>query len=345
MSVPPPPQMPFGPPPGDGNPYSGGSPYGAPPPPAAGPPGYGYPSAPPPEPPYDAQPPGYGYGYPPPAPMDGQTCRFCGGYPAVSATVRGHQGLVLAYRMLRMHGPFCRTCGTATVRDMSARTLVQGWWSPASLILAPITLLLNLGANGRIKRLPPPMPGTHGPQLDPGVPLGRRPHMAMLLLPVSLVVTVILAATGVLGPKDDNNNANPGPTPAPITFSPTPLPMPTYTPPTFPSPTFTLPPLPSITLPPVTTPTPTDSTDGPDDAKIGDCLRNENGTSETTDNHPKVSVLPCTDSKAQYKVVYKYFATSDQKVCEKQPKADSWYTSKHPSLPALDYVLCLKQLK
>ncbi|MFH8380026.1 hypothetical protein ACH4E7_03650 [Kitasatospora sp. NPDC018058] len=335
--------MPYGPPPGDGNPYGGAQPYGAPPPPAPGPPGYGYPSAPPPEPPYGAQPPGYGY--PPPAPMDGQTCRFCGGYPAVRATVRGHQGLVLAYRMLRMHGPFCRTCGTATVRDMSARTLVQGWWSPASLILAPITLLMNLAANGRIKQLPPPMPGTHGPQLDPGVPLGRRPHMAMLLLPVSLAVTVILAATGVLSPKDDNNNANPGPTPTPVTtFSPTPLPVPTYTPPTFPSPTFTLPPLPSITLPPITTPSPRE-TNGVDDAKVGDCLRNENGTSETTDTDPKITVLPCTDSKAQYKVIYKYLATSDKKACEKQPKADSWYTSKHPNFPALDYVLCLKQLQ
>ncbi|MFG3224440.1 hypothetical protein ACGF07_06635 [Kitasatospora sp. NPDC048194] len=336
--------MPYGPPPGDGNPYAGGSPYGPPaPPPPPGQPGYGYPSAPPPEQPYGAQPPGYGYGYPPPGPADGRTCRLCGGYPAVNATVRGHQGLVLAYRMLRMHGPFCRTCGTATVRDMSARTMAQGWWSPASLILAPITLLMNLAANGRIKRLPPPVPGTHGPQLDPGVPLGRRPHLVGLLVPLSLVVTVLLAATGALGPKNDHDTAYPGPAPTGFTFSSKPLPMPTFTAPTFPAPSFSLPPMPSITVPPVTTPS--DSSDGaPDSAKVGDCLRNENGTSETTDNHPKVSVLPCTDSKAQYKVVYKYFATSDEKVCEKQPKADSWYTSKHPNLPALDYVLCLKQL-
>lgn len=329
---------PYAPPPSDGNPYASGNPYGAPPPP-----GYGYPAAPPPGPPYGAQPPGYGYGYPPPAPVDGPHCRFCGGFPAVDVNVRGHQGLVLWYRMLRMPGPFCLTCGTATVRDMSARTLVQGWWGWASLILTPITLLMNLGANGKIKRLPPPMPGTHGPQLDPGVPLSRRPHTAMLLLPLSLAVTVLLAATGVLGPKDDNNTpvSSSSVSPTPHTFSPAPLP--TYTPPVFPSPTFTLPPLPSITLPPVTTPT--DSADRVDEAKAGDCLRNENGTSETTDTHPKVTVLPCTDAKAQYKVVFKYLTTSDEKVCEKQPKSDSWYISKHPSFPVLDYVLCLKQLK
>ncbi|MFF2558989.1 hypothetical protein ACFVUZ_04800 [Kitasatospora sp. NPDC058060] len=357
--------MPYGPPPGDGNPYASGGSYGAPPPPPPAPgygappppppapeygapppaPGYGYPSAPPPpEQPYGVQPPpdGYGYGYPPPPPTDGTTCRFCGGYPAVNATVRGHQGLIIAYRMLRMTGPFCRTCGTATVRDMSARTLVQGWWSLVSWLLTPITLLLNLGPHNKFKQLPPPVPGSHGPQLNPGVPLTGRPHIAMLLVPVSLAVTVALAATGVLGPKKVDPVADPTPSPTVLTFSPMPLPKPTYTSPVIPAPTFTLP-VPTLTFPPVTTPTDSDSK--VDAANPGDCLRNANGTSETTDTHPKITVVPCTDTKAQYKIVFKYLATSDEKVCEKQPKSDSWYTSKHPNLPALDYVLCLKQLK
>ncbi|SOB82941.1 LppU/SCO3897 family protein [Streptomyces sp. 1331.2] len=339
--------MPYGPPPGDGNPYSSGGAYGAPPPPPGQPgpppPGYGYPSPPPPPEQaygYQQAAPGYGYGYPPPGPTDGVTCRFCGGYPAVQTTVRGHQGLLVAYRMLRMSGPFCRTCGTATVRDMSARTLVQGWWSLVSWLLTPITLLLNLIPHNKFKQLPPPVPGTHGPQLDPGVPLTRRPHIAMLVVPASLAVTVVLAATGVLGPTKTDNPSDPiiaAPSPAASTFTFTP-------PPAFPSPTFTLPVVPSITLPPVTTPS--DPADGVDSAKAGDCLRNENGTTgATTDTHPKVSVLACTDPKAQYKVVYKYPATSDEKVCEQQPKADSWYTRTYTNLPALNYVLCLKKLK
>ncbi|MFB7905436.1 hypothetical protein ACFC1T_03305 [Kitasatospora sp. NPDC056076] len=337
MSAPPPPQMPYGPPPGDGNPYASG-PYGAPPPPP--PPGYGYPSAPPPpEQPYGAQPPGYGYGYPPPAPMDGEHCRFCGGFPAVRATVRGHQGLLIAFRMLRMHGPFCRTCGTATVRDMSARTLVQGWWSWISPILTVITLLMNLGAHNRIKRLPPPMPGTHGPQLDPGAPLGSRPHVAMLLVPVSLLVTGVLLATGVIGPKQDSGPVAGPTTTSTVTFSPSPRPTFSYTPPPpLPVPSFSLP---SITLPPPATPAAKDDVDS---AGIGDCLRNENSSNATADDHPKITVLPCTDPKAQYKVVYKYFATSDEKACEKQPKSDSTYTRTYTKLPALNYVLCLKHI-
>ncbi|GAB7181946.1 hypothetical protein ATKI12_1777 [Kitasatospora sp. Ki12] len=339
--------MPYGPPPGDGNPYSSGGAYGAPPPPPPGQPGYGYPSAPPPEQPYGypQQAAGYGYGYPQQGPADGLTCRFCGGYPAVNATVRGHQGLILAYRMLRMTGPFCRTCGTATVRDMSARTLVQGWWSLVSWLLTPITLLANLVPHNRFQRLQPPVPGSHGPQLDPGVPLTRRPHIAMLLVPVSLAVTLVLASTGVLGPGKHGTGTDPiiaAPSPSASSFSYTPAP-----PPAFPSPTFTMPAVPSITLPPVTTPSdPADAPDSVDTAKAGDCLRNENGPAgETTDTHPKVSVLPCTDTKAQYKVIYKYPATSDEKVCEKQPKSDSWYTRTYTNFPALNYVLCLKKLK
>ncbi|MFD4657969.1 hypothetical protein ACFWP2_20350 [Kitasatospora sp. NPDC058444] len=348
MSAPPPPQMPYGPPPGDGNPYASGGSYGAPPPPpppgyghpstppppgygypsTPPAPGYGYPSAPPPEHPYGAQPPagGYGYGYPP-APTDGTTCRFCGGYPAVDATVRGHQGLIIAYRMLRMTGPFCRTCGTATVRDMSARTLVQGWWSLVSWLLTPITLLLNLGPHNKFKQLPPPVPGSHGPQLNPGVPLTSRPHLAMLLVPVSLAVTVTLAATGVLGPKKDDPVADPTPSPTRYTIAPLPSPtftLPPYTPPPVPTPTFTLP---SYTPP----------ADPADAAKAGDCLRNDG-----SDTDPKMAVVPCTDAKAQYKVIYKYTGTSDKESCSKQPKTTSTYWVKHPLLPSLDYVLCLR---
>ncbi|MEV7774739.1 hypothetical protein [Kitasatospora sp. NPDC086791] len=361
MSVPPPPppppQPPYGPPPGEGNPYSSGGAYGAPPPPGPpGPPGYGYgqgygqgygyPSAPPPEQPYGYPhpQPAPGYGYPPQGPAEGLTCRFCGGYPAVNATVRGHQGLILAYRMLRMSGPFCRTCGTAAVRDMSARTLVQGWWSPVSWLLTPITLLMNLGPHGRFGRLHPPVPGSHGPQLDPGAPLTRRPHLAMLLVPVSLAVAVALAATGVLGPSTNDPTDPITAAPSPSVSTVTPSPTPAFPSPVFPSPTFTMPVVPSITLPPVTTPT--DDTDSVDTAKAGDCLRNENGlVGATADTHPKVSVLPCTDTTAQYKVIYKYLATSDEKVCEKQSKADTWYTRTYTNFPSLNYVLCLKKLK
>ncbi|MFG3051159.1 hypothetical protein ACGFZP_09430 [Kitasatospora sp. NPDC048239] len=348
MSVPPP-QMPYGaPPPSDGsNPYATGNPYGAPagappvPPQAGPPPGYGYPAAPPPgpAPAYGAPAPAPGYGYPQAAmaPQGGPVCRFCGGFPAADTTVRGHQGIIIIMRFLKQPGPFCRTCGTAVVRDMSARTLVQGWWGYLSSIITPITLLRNLAAHNKIKQLPLPVPGTHGPQLDPGVPLTKRPHMLMLLLPVlSITSFIILATTGaVIGANHD--------TPRPIRT----IAVPTVPVPAFPSPSFSMPPIPEITTPavPKSSAPPAASTvpSDIDRAKVGDCLRNENGTTATHDTKPRITMLPCSDSRAQYKVLRKLLATSDDKGCDAVPDSDSSYTRESTS-SALSFVLCLQSV-
>jgi hypothetical protein len=145
------------------------------------------------------------YGAPVQAPDGGPVCRFCGGFPAAQVTVRGHRGMIVIMQFLRQPGPFCRTCGTATVRDMSARTLYQGWWGYLSSVFTPITLLRNLFAYNKIKALPPAT-APRGPQLDPGKPLTRRPAMLMLLLPVAawtLVIGVFIAAALSDGGSDD----------------------------------------------------------------------------------------------------------------------------------------------
>ncbi|MFI6447611.1 hypothetical protein [Kitasatospora sp. NPDC050543] len=335
----PPPQMPYGAPPAGDNPYATGNPYGAAPavpPPAPG--GYGYPAAPAPVPmpgqqpgmyeqPYQA--PGYAYGAP-----QGPVCRFCGGFPAVNATVRGHQGMIIIMRFLKQPGPFCRTCGTATVRDMSARTMVQGWWGYLSLLITPITLLINLSANGSIKRLPPPVPGQHGPQLDPGVPLTKRPHMLGLLIPVAAVSSfVILMIVGALAGSSSHSS-----TPYRV--------PPTITVPSIPAPTFpTIPSFPTgapldtgaATAPPKASPSKVNP--DVDRAKVGDCLRNEHETTATDDKSPEIKMLPCTDPKAEYKVLAKVLGTSDsEKACAPYPTADSSYYVENG---ARSYVLCL----
>jgi hypothetical protein len=129
------------------------------------------------------------------APPGVPVCRICGGFPAVDATVRGHRGMIILMQFRRQHGPFCHTCGTATLRDMSAATLWQGWWSYAGWAFTLITLVRNLGPHNKFKALPPPAPGTHGPQLDPGKPLTRRPAIIMLGWPlVAVVLSVVLLA-------------------------------------------------------------------------------------------------------------------------------------------------------
>ncbi|MGW6939647.1 hypothetical protein ACWGF3_11665 [Streptomyces xanthophaeus] len=131
----------------------------------------------------------------------GPGCRLCGAQPAAQATVRGHQGMVLMMRSLSVQGPFCRDCGTATVRDMSAKTLWQGWWAPMSLLLTPITVLRNLGPRSTFAGLAAPQGGFR-PPLDPGKQLRRRPEALVVSVPMALSLLfyatfiVIAVATG-----------------------------------------------------------------------------------------------------------------------------------------------------
>ncbi|TCC61236.1 toxin-antitoxin system, toxin component [Kribbella pittospori] len=123
----------------------------------------------------------------------GLQCRFCGSFPAVEATVRGHQGLIILMRFLKLQGPFCRTCGIATVRDMTSKSLWQGWWGIGSSIINPITMLMNIGPMQKFKSLPEPAPGAPGRPMDPGKPLFRRPAILGLLLPILVIAAIVIA--------------------------------------------------------------------------------------------------------------------------------------------------------
>lgn len=150
---------------------------------------YGPPQAPP-----------YG-AYAPRTPEEGAYgCRVCGSLPVADTTVYGHQGLVVLMRFLSRRGPFCRDCGLRVVRDMSAKTLWQGWWGPLSLFVTPVVLLTNLAPWSRLRRLGPPTGGAVAP-LDPGRPLWRRPAAVAVLVPMVLValavpVLLLVALTG-----------------------------------------------------------------------------------------------------------------------------------------------------
>ncbi|WP_242587123.1 hypothetical protein [Streptomyces sp. MST-110588] len=100
-------------------------------------------------------------------------------------TFRAHQGVLLWMRFSSLQGPFCRPCGTAVFREMTGKTLWQGWWSPLSLVLfTPGTLIINGVALARINKLSAPVPGQPGQQLQPGTPVLRRPTSLAVILPL-----------------------------------------------------------------------------------------------------------------------------------------------------------------
>ncbi|WP_159667460.1 DUF6508 domain-containing protein [Streptomyces mexicanus] len=122
-------------------------------------------------------------------------CRYCGGSPAVDAAFRAHRGLLVLLGFRRMDGPVCRTCGLGLHRALTTHTLCWGWWSPLSLVLfGPLTLVRNLLAVRRVKRLAEPGPGLLGPRFDPGVPVHRRPRAYVALVPLAWLLCLIGAA-------------------------------------------------------------------------------------------------------------------------------------------------------
>jgi hypothetical protein len=123
-------------------------------------------------------------------------CRFCGGMPAVQATVRGHQGFLIMMRFLKLEGPFCKTCGIATVRNMTAKSLWQGWWGIGSSIINPITMLINIPQRLKFNQLPEPMPGAPGQPMDKGRPLFLRPAILGFLIPIAVIALLIVGNLG-----------------------------------------------------------------------------------------------------------------------------------------------------
>ncbi|WP_405410035.1 hypothetical protein [Streptomyces decoyicus] len=200
MAIPPPPHGPYphAQPPAGPYPQQPAGPYAQQPagafphqPPGAHPHQPAGPYAP--QPGYPAQAPHpYAQQHPHPQAYAAPGCQLCGAQPAVQATVRGHQGLLFLMRFLSRRGMFCRSCGLATYREMSAKTLWQGWWSPLSVAITPLTLLMNLGPRGRFRKLAAPV-GGFGPSLDPGKSLLRRPEALLFLVPMALVVLAVPA--------------------------------------------------------------------------------------------------------------------------------------------------------
>jgi hypothetical protein len=199
-----------------GAPQHGASPYGAPQhgAPQYGAPQYGAPQAP--AQPYGGQP----YGAPAqpypsqqhqdqqyaPQPypgahpgFGGPQCRFCGCVPAADVTFRGHRGMIVLMQFLHLKGPFCRDCGLSTFRDMTAKTLIQGWYGYGSFVITPITVLINVARHGKVANLPAPQPppsGDHRHPMDPGPPLMSRPSALIgLMVPFLLVILLIVLAS------------------------------------------------------------------------------------------------------------------------------------------------------
>ncbi|XVU28756.1 hypothetical protein ACQPZJ_17375 [Actinoplanes sp. CA-054009] len=122
------------------------------------------------------------------------TCRVCHRAPAAEVTFHGHEGLIVLMRFSRVTGPFCRQCGLAAYRDLSAHTMLRGWWGFASLFITAGILVLNTVRRARIAALPEPDRPANDRTLNPGKPLLDRSAAYGLLVPALLVVWAAFSA-------------------------------------------------------------------------------------------------------------------------------------------------------
>jgi hypothetical protein len=108
--------------------------------------------------------------------------------------------MVLLMQARVRRGPFCRSCGIATFRDMQNRTLLTGWWGVISLlVLGWATPLYNLISRRRVLRLGPPVrdPAVISPlpePLPPGRPLWMRPGPVVALAVLTVLATLFVVA-------------------------------------------------------------------------------------------------------------------------------------------------------
>ena len=131
-------------------------------------------------------------------------CRLCGSAPAAQGRFRRVQGLVVLMRWASVEGPFCRDCGIALFRHMTAKTLLQGWWGLLSVFASVVAVLDNLVVRRRFGRLATPArhpdaPPPNARPLRPGTPLTRRPATLTAAVPIVLVVAVLMAVMGSRG--------------------------------------------------------------------------------------------------------------------------------------------------
>ncbi|MFD7813259.1 hypothetical protein ACFV6E_09995 [Streptomyces sp. NPDC059785] len=132
------------------------------------------------------------------APDPATVCRICAAQPARKMTIRQHTGLFIAMEFAKSKGPLCRSCATGLHRQMTAKTMAGGWWSPLSLfVFTPLTLLWNLYVRVRISRLPQPTPSPVGVVMEQGKPIFHRPLSYVgVVMSLGLISLLVLPRLG-----------------------------------------------------------------------------------------------------------------------------------------------------
>ncbi|HET8630256.1 MAG TPA: hypothetical protein VFL91_22785 [Thermomicrobiales bacterium] len=97
-------------------------------------------------------------------------CESCGAI-APTKYVRFYKniGMLVVRQHGSVEGNFCRGCAANYFRDFTLTTALAGWWSPSSLIIAPLFIVNNLLCYLSVKLMKPSQAVSHQTELTPGV--------------------------------------------------------------------------------------------------------------------------------------------------------------------------------
>jgi hypothetical protein len=130
-----------------------------------------------------------------PVPDASPPCRNCDRTPTVDTTFRSLAATRRSWIMKRQSGPFCRDCGIASFRAMTARTFVKGWWNPGAVFAATYIVIVNTVRRRKVAALLTPQFEVAGRHPSPvGNPLFLRRESLGALVPVVFFGGIVLAA-------------------------------------------------------------------------------------------------------------------------------------------------------
>lgn len=118
-------------------------------------------------------------------------CQVCGASPARLSKFSSMRGLVILLVARTHKGRWCRDCAEAQYRNAQVFTLGWGWWGIFSLLLTPVTLLINLSERTKARRIGAPR-NRKAPALSPGKPVRQRPQFYVACAVVIFLLISIL---------------------------------------------------------------------------------------------------------------------------------------------------------
>jgi hypothetical protein len=126
------------------------------------------------------------------------TCQVCGRAPAVAVRLQCVTGMIVLYSIRSESQVLCRDCGIARFRQVSAESMLVGWWGLIAYFANLVVLVGNYLQRRRLARLHTPYGEPTAPPVSGGRRLWARPGAVLtavvLAAPLSLIGAAIAGA-------------------------------------------------------------------------------------------------------------------------------------------------------